>query len=768
MTSALLTIVSKAGGSLSKRLYLDASGKLVKDASPCGMSHGEAVMMAAGDAVALGRLIDGLSSHQAVTLGAIKNTREGEIRSIAAKRARPNGAISRSLHFFHFAPGTPAWCLLDFDGIHDMAPIEAAVPGLRGAAMVTRPSTSAGLIDVRTGAPIPGSLGAHIYIGLVDGADIPRFLTTLADRLWLAGHGFIKLSSVGAMLERTLIDVAVGSPERLVFEGPPTLGPGLRQDRETRADDGAFIDSRAACPDLTDAEAERVKALKDAAKAELKPQADVARAAWIDVKAPEIAKARELPEEEVRRQLKASFSGELGPAFPLVFDNIGEVSVADVLDDPERFLGETLRDPMEPAEQGPQCARLYRGRKDGRLFIKSFAHGGAVYFLPAGGAGGDPNEDEVDREERDLNQRIVEAPALAHEPEPRREFIVQDVVPDENLTLLTGEGGVGKTTVALHLGVAMRIDGEWLGMKVTQGTVLFVTSEDERKDVNFSLRAILKAEGKNLAHCPGLHILSLADRDACLAAAPAKLAPLAATPLWHALIRMIERKKPRLVIFDALADLFGGEENARRHVRGFIVLLKRLAIRMKLAVIMIAHPSLSGVNSGTGLSGSTDWHNGPRGRLYFQRPKNDDDGTSDRDARTLTVMKAQYSDAEGTVFRLRRRDGVFVYEGKNGGAAAYDRAAASAKAETVFLALLSAFDEQGRNVSPNLSANYAPAVFERDPDADGVSKAAFARAMSKLLKANRIHIETVGPPSRQRTKLTAGPALFKSGGETVQ
>jgi AAA domain len=302
------------------------------------------------------------------------------------------------------------------------------------------------------------------------------------------------------------------------------------------------------------------------------------------------------------------------------------------------------------------------------------------------------DESDIDGEERDLNCRIVEAPALAYDPEPQRLWIVEDVIPDENLTLITGEGGIGKTTIAEQLAVAARTNGYWLGMPVTQGPVLFLTSEDERKDVHISMRAILKGEGKNLAHCPGLHILSLADRDACLAAASTKLAAITATPLWHALLRLIERIKPRIVIFDALADLFGGEENARRQVRGI-----------------------------------------------------------------LTVKKVQYAQ-EGTVFRLRRMAGFFAYEAKDGGAAPYDRAAAAAKAETAFLAILQSFEDQGRSVSPNPSGSYAPVVFEREADADGFSKAAFRGAMSRLLKANRIHIEKTGPASRQRDKLAPGPA----------
>ena len=369
-----------------------------------------------------------------------------------------------------------------------------------------------------------------------------------------------------------------------------------------------------------------------------------------------------------------------------------------------------------------------------------------------------PREDEgdIDREERDLLRRIVEAPALAYDPEPQRKWIIEDVIPDETLTLVTGEGGIGKTTLALQLAVAMRTDSYWLGMKAPQEPVLFVTSEDDRKDVNLNLRAILKEERKSLAHCPDLHILPLADRDACLAAASTKLGAIAATPLWHALVKLVERRRPRVVIFDALADLFGGEENVRRHARGFIVLLKQLAIRRKLAVILIAHPSLTGMNTGSGLSGSTDWHNGPRARLYFERLKDKEGMTFDGDLRILTVKKVQYA-REGTVFRLRRKAGFFVYEGKDGGGS-FDRAASAAKAETVFLRLLQTYGDQGRRVSPNAGKNHAPTAFAEDDDADGVTSKAFARAMTRLLKANRIHIEKVGPPSRQRDQLTLGPA----------
>jgi RecA-family ATPase len=375
---------------------------------------------------------------------------------------------------------------------------------------------------------------------------------------------------------------------------------------------------------------------------------------------------------------------------------------------------------------------------------------------------GPQDENDIDRERRDIAQRIVSAAQLAYDSEPQRDYVADGLILADNLTLVTGRGGIGKTRIMLQLGVAMQIDGEWLGMKVTQGPVLFVTSEESRDDVHLALRAILKAAGKSLANCPNLHILPLADRDATMADAPSKLAPLAPTPLWRALEEKIERLKPRVLFLDALADLFGGEENFRRHVRGFIVLLKRLALKHKLAVILIAHPSLTGMNTGSGISGSTDWHNGPRGRLFVEEAK-DKDGKplADKRRRIVTVMKAQHSEMEGTVFHLRWDKGAYVYERKDGGSTPYDRAAAAANAEAVFLALLQAFEQQGRSVSPSPSNNYAPSVFEKEEDADGISKTALRRAMSKLLTDGRIHIEIFGPPSKQSKKLALGPAPDK-------
>jgi RecA-family ATPase len=85
-----------------------------------------------------------------------------------------------------------------------------------------------------------------------------------------------------------------------------------------------------------------------------------------------------------------------------------------------------------------------------------------------------------------------------------------------------------------------------------------------------------------------------------------------ATAVFRGLVALVERLKPRLVLLDALADVFGGEEIARTQARQFIGLLRGLAIDHSLAVVLIAHPSLTGMASGAGTSGSTAWSNSVR------------------------------------------------------------------------------------------------------------------------------------------------------------
>jgi hypothetical protein len=203
----------------------------------------------------------------------------------------------------------------------------------------------------------------------------------LLKRAWLAGFGWINLSNAGSCLIRGPVDIAVGSPERLVFEGAPLVVPPLAQDQEKRrpiAYDGKFIDTKTACPDLTEDEERLYQALVEAAKAALKPEIETAK----EAAAEKLAEKRGIKVEQARKVIEASHNGELLSWDSVHFDDpeLGEVEVADILADPSHYHGKTLADPLAGVEYGTGKAKLFYNA-GGDLRIHSFAHGGGVYKL---------------------------------------------------------------------------------------------------------------------------------------------------------------------------------------------------------------------------------------------------------------------------------------------------------------------------------------------------------------------------------------------------
>ena len=89
-----------------------------------------------------------------------------------------------------------------------------------------------------------------------------------------------------------------------------------------------------------------------------------------------------MTEAEAARAVTRQCAGVLHPDIKLPFDDVefANCTVADVLADPERFVGATLADPLEGVRYGRGKAKVMQ-RADGSLWIHSFAHGRTVYTL---------------------------------------------------------------------------------------------------------------------------------------------------------------------------------------------------------------------------------------------------------------------------------------------------------------------------------------------------------------------------------------------------
>ena len=329
-------------------------------------------------------------------------------------------------------------------------------------------------------------------------------------------------------------------------------------------------------------------------------------------------------------------------------------------------------------------------------------------------------------------------------PVPTREWFVEGMIPHRTVTLFSGDGGSGKTQTALQLIVASALQTPWLGKSAAPGPCLLYTAEDESDELHRRLATTVAKTGRHLADLDGVRLIPMAGRDAVLAK-PINPSMLGETTQFAKLKAAVEEHKPRLVVIDPAADVYGGDEIARVQVRQFVQKLASMALEFDCAVVLLSHPSLTGLNSGTGTSGSTAWSNSVRSRLYLEAVK------GDPDRRVLKVMKANYG-RTGEEIPIRWDDGVYVVDTGDDPAVV---GIANRAADDVFLSGFLKLTGQGHRLSPKPCATYAAKRVAEQPEAKGYTKHKMAEAMQRLLDAGVLRVETNGPPSRRYDVLVA-------------
>ncbi|MDN2579194.1 AAA family ATPase [Aquibium sp. ELW1220] len=367
----------------------------------------------------------------------------------------------------------------------------------------------------------------------------------------------------------------------------------------------------------------------------------------------------------------------------------------------------------------------------------------------------EPLEAVIARQERNnaagSTLPVISAASFDGKPVPVRDWHVDGLIPAKTVTLLGGDGGTGKSLLALQLAAATVTGGYWAGREAAKGNCLYLSAEDDVDELHRRLADIADHERTSLANLSALAILPLAGRDALLAAPEGKAGQMKRTPLMADLDAYMAERHADLIVIDTLADVYGGDENVRAQARQFVGMLRSFCTRYGSTVLLLAHPSLSGMSSGSGLSGSTAWNNSVRSRLYFERVKSGDGSEDDPDLRVLKSMKSNYG-RTGEEIRLRWQAGVFKPATSE---SSFSAMASESKADRIFLDLLAAYECEGRPVTSTTGHGYAPALFAKDGRAGGVSKASLINAMNRMFEAGKIRNVEVGPPSRRTRKIVA-------------
>ncbi len=161
---------------------------------------------------------------------------------------------------------------------------------------------------------------------------------------------------------------------------------------------------------------------------------------------------------------------------------------------------------------------------------------------------------------------------------PAPSYVVRDLLP-EGLSLLVGPPKLGKSWLALAVGVAVAQGGPALGgIQTERGPVLVLALEDSRRRVQTRLRMILEGEPAP----EDLHVVTL--EDGWPRPLPEGLADLAAYVRDH---------RPRLIVLDTLGRLRrggNGRRDAYSHDVGELGPLQGLAQGSEgLAILAVHH-----------------------------------------------------------------------------------------------------------------------------------------------------------------------------------
>jgi len=205
---------------------------------------------------------------------------------------------------------------------------------------------------------------------------------------------------------------------------------------------------------------------------------------------------------------------------------------------------------------------------------------------------------------------------------PQRDWLIPGIMPLGRIGLLTGEGGLGKSRLALQIAAAIASgDTDWLpgtGIK-TDGeprTVVYVTYEDEKAEL---FRRIASIGFDDPASQFGGRLRRLRQAGDLWGPAPESSGHTSTLGSEREALTAIKdyccERDACLLIIDTLGGAFLSNENDRGLVTQFCGNLDTWGQNNGVTVMLISHPP----KSGGAYSGSTAWRGSVRWLMYASR-----------------------------------------------------------------------------------------------------------------------------------------------------
>lgn len=578
----------------------------------------------------------------------------------------------------------------------------------------------------------------HVWVRFKNPADVERVRAAILVKAAELEMTWVKprLSKqtgerVGVSLT-TLVDTSVLTPGRLVFCGKPVAGDGLQ------VLDSKFVRSEGLFDDSVDTSAlvlpdpDRIRAITKAAGVEMHTSSNGLNAIVYDL----------------------SLSTEL------VTQDRGVITVAEGMK-----IGGTLRC-QSPFRASDSWASLFSVDKHSAPRLYDFGTS-TTHRIPIecefDVGPDDPGGDQSNP--TSLHDHLVQINSL----QDAVEFLphcIDPWIPFDEVTLLAGHGGGGKSYIALSIAVHVALGLPFGPMETTQTNVLFFSGEDGAQVLRHRLAKLCRALKIDPAQLEGkLHLLDASDIDPALhreqqVTIDQRKMVVTETLLLNSLAKLVHELDAGLVVVDNASDAYDDDEIRRARVRAFVRSLRSRIARPGRAVLLLAHINKASASGGRSAgtedySGSTAWHNSVRSRLSLVP-----DGGH---ALKIEHMKANLG-PKGMPVRLEWHEGVPIVAGTYTSSGA-EAAIAAEKArdgtdKDALVKLIQDFDMRGERVT--VSFQGSSTVFKLLKGEPGFPKNTTSERLMRLLREleneGRIFRRTVRTPDRkQREGFTCVP-----------